>query len=117
LKNLFQDQFNVSPTEIRDAALTSIEGLTNSKLFSLSQELSDLKDIDSQFETSAKTQSSSRSSDSEKDIVEERLTAGTKAVEICRDIEDYGPSTEELLINCNFLSFLSTPILLEFSPL
>jgi hypothetical protein len=57
------------------------------KLFSMSQLLSNLKDIVSQLETSSKKPSSSRSSDPEKDVLEERSTAEAmqlKFVEISR---------------------------------
>jgi hypothetical protein len=93
LKNLVQDQSSISPAEIREVPRTTLEGLTNSKLSSISHLLSDLKDIELQLETSAKKQRSSSSSDTEKDGVEETSTAETRAVVCGRDIEDNGPST------------------------
>jgi hypothetical protein len=94
------------------AFFRTLEGLTNSKLSSLSQELLDLKDIASQLETSAKKQSSSSSSDTENDAVEETFIPETKAVESDRDIEDNGPSPEELLnkLKLKTLTHLSTTL-------
>jgi hypothetical protein len=111
LKNLIQDLYNISPTEIQDAAFTTLEGLTNSKHYSLSQELSDLKGIESQFELFAKKQSSSCSSATEKDVVEETSTAETKTVQ---DLQEWAmesnskapayssrPCTENLASRCD----------------